>query len=50
VRVVVIGATGNVGSSLMRLLAVDEGVGSLLGVARRSRRRGRLRQGAAPAV
>jgi nucleoside-diphosphate-sugar epimerase len=35
VRVVVFGATGNVGSSLMRLLASDARVDSLLGVARR---------------
>ncbi|HZP72869.1 MAG TPA: NAD-dependent epimerase/dehydratase family protein [Gaiellaceae bacterium] len=34
-RVVVVGATGNVGSSLVRLLAADERVGSILGVARR---------------
>jgi nucleoside-diphosphate-sugar epimerase len=35
VRVVVFGATGNLGSSLMRLLASDARVDSLLGVARR---------------
>jgi nucleoside-diphosphate-sugar epimerase len=35
VRVVVVGATGNVGSSLVRLLAADERVDSVLGVARR---------------
>jgi nucleoside-diphosphate-sugar epimerase len=34
-RVVVVGATGNVGSSLVRLLVADERVGSVLGVARR---------------
>jgi len=35
VRVVVTGATGNVGSSLMRLLSADDRFTSLLGVARR---------------
>jgi UDP-glucose 4-epimerase len=35
VRVVVVGATGNVGSSLVRALSADEGVASVLGVARR---------------
>jgi UDP-glucose 4-epimerase len=35
VRVVVVGATGNVGSSLVRALAADERVESVLGVARR---------------
>jgi UDP-glucose 4-epimerase len=35
VRVVVFGATGNVGSSLMRLLASDARVDSIVGVARR---------------
>lgn len=34
-RVVVVGATGNVGSSLVRLLAVDPRVDSICGVARR---------------
>src|SRR5581483_1896640 len=34
-RVVVLGATGNVGTSLMRLLAADPAVSSVLGVARR---------------
>lgn len=34
-RVVVTGATGNVGTSLVRLLAGDPGVGSVLGLARR---------------
>src|SRR5690349_6850042 len=34
-RVVVVGATGNVGSSLVRILSADERVGSILGVARR---------------
>jgi nucleoside-diphosphate-sugar epimerase len=35
-RIVVVGATGNVGSSLVRLLAHDPGVDSVLGVARRA--------------
>jgi UDP-glucose 4-epimerase len=35
VRVVVVGATGNVGSSLVRALSADERVASVLGVARR---------------
>jgi nucleoside-diphosphate-sugar epimerase len=35
VRVVVVGATGNVGSSLVRALSADERVESVLGVARR---------------
>ncbi|MGW5779608.1 NAD-dependent epimerase/dehydratase family protein [Streptomyces sp. NPDC003863] len=34
-RVVVTGATGNVGTSLVRLLAREPGVGSVLGIARR---------------
>jgi UDP-glucose 4-epimerase len=34
-RVVVVGATGNVGSSLVRLLASDDKVSSVLGIARR---------------
>jgi UDP-glucose 4-epimerase len=34
-RVVVVGATGNVGSSLVRALSADESVESVLGVARR---------------
>jgi UDP-glucose 4-epimerase len=34
-RVVVVGATGNVGSSLVRALSADAGVDSVLGVARR---------------
>ena len=34
-RVVVIGATGNVGTSLVRKLSVDPAVTSILGVARR---------------
>ncbi|MFC9388733.1 NAD-dependent epimerase/dehydratase family protein [Streptomyces venezuelae] len=34
-RVVVTGATGNVGTSLVRALAADPGVGSVLGLARR---------------
>lgn len=34
-RVVVVGATGNVGSALMRTLAADPGVRTLVGVARR---------------
>ncbi|MFG2715506.1 NAD-dependent epimerase/dehydratase family protein [Streptomyces goshikiensis] len=35
VRVVVVGATGNVGTSVVRLLADDPAVGSVLGLARR---------------
>jgi UDP-glucose 4-epimerase len=35
VRVVVLGASGNVGTSLLALLAADAGVDSILGVARR---------------
>lgn len=35
-RIVVVGATGNVGTSLLRTLAADERVDSVLGVARRS--------------
>ncbi|MFF7777163.1 NAD-dependent epimerase/dehydratase family protein [Streptomyces tanashiensis] len=34
-RVVVTGATGNVGTSLVRILARDPGIGSVLGLARR---------------
>src|SRR4051794_19867320 len=34
-RVVVFGATGNVGSSLVRLLSADERITSVLGIARR---------------
>src|SRR3954471_19597038 len=34
-RIVVVGATGNVGTSLLPLLSDDPGVGSILGVARR---------------
>jgi UDP-glucose 4-epimerase len=34
-RVVVVGATGNVGSSLVRLLADDPSISSVLGIARR---------------
>lgn len=34
-RVVVTGATGNVGTSLVRALSRDPGVGSVLGLARR---------------
>ncbi|MBF8187612.1 NAD-dependent epimerase/dehydratase family protein [Nonomuraea sp. K274] len=34
-RVVVVGATGNVGTSLVRALAADDGVASIVGVARR---------------
>jgi nucleoside-diphosphate-sugar epimerase len=34
-RVVVVGATGNVGTSLVRALATDENVSSIVGVARR---------------
>ncbi|MEU6782480.1 NAD-dependent epimerase/dehydratase family protein [Nonomuraea angiospora] len=34
-RVVVVGATGNVGTSLVRALAADDGVTSIVGVARR---------------
>jgi UDP-glucose 4-epimerase len=34
-RVVVVGATGNVGTSLVRLLSADPGVTSIVGVARR---------------
>ncbi|NBE94013.1 NAD-dependent epimerase/dehydratase family protein [Nonomuraea sp. KC401] len=34
-RVVVVGATGNVGTSLVRALAADSGVSSIVGVARR---------------
>jgi nucleoside-diphosphate-sugar epimerase len=34
-RVVVVGATGNVGTSLVRLLSDDDRVGSVLGIARR---------------
>jgi uncharacterized protein YbjT (DUF2867 family) len=37
-RVVVIGATGNTGSSLMRLLAADSEVEKLVGIARRKPR------------
>jgi UDP-glucose 4-epimerase len=37
-RVVVIGATGNTGSSLMRLLSADPGVEELVGIARRKPR------------
>jgi UDP-glucose 4-epimerase len=35
VRVVVVGATGNVGSSLVRALSADDGIESVVGVARR---------------
>lgn len=38
-RVVVIGATGNVGTSVIRALAADPGVGDVVAVARRSPRR-----------
>ena len=34
-RVVVVGATGNVGTSLLEALAGDEAVGEVVGVARR---------------
>lgn len=34
-RVVVTGATGNVGTSVVRALAGDPGIGSVLGLARR---------------
>jgi UDP-glucose 4-epimerase len=34
-RVVVVGATGNVGTSLLRALSIDPAVGSIVGVARR---------------
>ena len=34
-RVVVVGATGNVGTSVLRSLAADEGVESIVGIARR---------------
>jgi UDP-glucose 4-epimerase len=35
VRIVVVGATGNLGTSVLRSLAVDTGVESILGIARR---------------
>ena len=34
-RVVVVGATGNLGTSVLRSLSVDDDVSSVLGVARR---------------
>jgi UDP-glucose 4-epimerase len=35
VRVVIVGASGNLGTSVLRVLAADDSTGSILGVARR---------------